>query len=69
MPAATIKLISSDWRYCDVEVAAGRTRKAAGTRAGTMKFTSRILEGLVAQRGFVEPRKGIGCWVSRGGGG
>ena len=22
MPAAKIKLISSDWRYCDVEVAA-----------------------------------------------
>jgi len=28
--------------------------------------TSRILEGLVAQRGFVEPRKGIGCWLSGG---
>ena len=31
-----------------------------------MKFTSRILEGLMARRGLVEPREGIGCWVSRG---
>jgi hypothetical protein len=28
-----------------------------------MKFTSRILEGLTARRGLVEPREGIGCWV------
>jgi hypothetical protein len=35
-------------------------RKAAGTRAGTIKFTSRILVGLVAWRGLVEPREGIG---------
>jgi hypothetical protein len=26
-----------------------------------MKFTSRILEGLMPRRGFVEPREGIGC--------
>ena len=36
-------------------------------RAGTMKFTSRILEGLTARRGLVEPREGIGLaflyWV------
>jgi hypothetical protein len=25
-----------------------------------MKFTSRILEGLVVRRGLVEPREGIG---------
>jgi hypothetical protein len=31
MPAAKIKLISSDWRYCDVEVAAGREK--GGVRA------------------------------------
>ena len=37
---------------------------AACTRAGTVKFTSRILEGLVARRGLVELREGIGCWVS-----
>jgi hypothetical protein len=24
------------------------------------------LVGLVARRGLVEPREGIGCWVSRG---
>jgi hypothetical protein len=35
-------------------------------RAATMKFTSRILEGLVARRGFVERRMGIGCWLRRG---
>jgi hypothetical protein len=29
-----------------------------------VKFTSRILEGLTAWRGLVEPREGIGCWVS-----
>ena len=32
-----------------------------------MKFTSRILEGLVARRGFIEPWEGIGLpflyWV------
>ena len=44
-------------------------KTAARTRAGTMKFTSRILEGLMARRGFVEPHEEIGCWVSRGGGG
>jgi hypothetical protein len=38
-------------------------RKAACTRAATMKFTSRILVGLTALRGLVEPREGIGCWV------
>jgi hypothetical protein len=42
-------------------------RKAACMRAGTMKFTSRILEGLVVCRGLVEPREGIGLaflyWV------
>jgi len=27
---------------------------------------SRILEGLVVCRGLVEPREGIGCWVSVG---
>ena len=27
-------------------------------------FTSRILEGLVARRGLVEPRMGIGCGVA-----
>ena len=41
-------------------------RKAACMRAGTIKFTSRILEGLTARRGLVEPREGIGCWVSVG---
>jgi hypothetical protein len=41
-------------------------RMAVCTRAGTVKFTSRILEGLVARRGLVEPRRGIGCWVSGG---
>jgi hypothetical protein len=30
-------------------------------RAGTVKFTSRILEGLMAFRGLGEPREGIGC--------
>ena len=35
-------------------------RKAACTGAGTVKFTSRILEGLMARRGLVEPREGIG---------
>ena len=30
-------------------------------RAGAMKFTSRILVGLMVRRGFVEPREGIGC--------
>jgi len=29
-------------------------------------FTSRILEGLVARRGLVEPREDVGCWVSGG---
>ena len=29
-------------------------------RAGTMNFTSRILEGLMARRGLVEPRERIG---------
>src|ERR1039457_5994649 len=39
-----------------------RTRHAnTCTRAGTMKFTSRILEGLMACRGLVEPWEGIGC--------
>jgi hypothetical protein len=51
-------------------VAAGRDKTAASTRAGTMKFTSRILEGLMARRGLVEPRKGIGLpflyWVVEG---
>jgi hypothetical protein len=38
-----------------------RTRHAnTCTRAGTVKFTSRILEGLMARRGLVEPREGIG---------
>jgi hypothetical protein len=32
-------------------------RKAASTRAGTVKFTSRILVGLVVWRGLVESRK------------
>ena len=36
-------------------------------RAGTMKFTSRILEGLVVCRGLVELREGMGLpflyWV------
>src|SRR5674476_1059845 len=42
-----------------------RTRHAnTCTRAGTMKFTSRILVGLMAPRGLVERRMGIGCWVS-----
>jgi hypothetical protein len=45
-----------------------RTRYAnTCTGAGTVKFTSRILEGLMARRGFVEPREGIGLpflyWV------
>jgi hypothetical protein len=39
-------------------VAAGREKTAAGTRAETVKFTSRILEGLMARRGLVEPREG-----------
>jgi hypothetical protein len=43
---------------------------AACTRAGAMNFTSRILEGLLARRGLVEPRKGIGLpflyWVVEG---
>jgi hypothetical protein len=39
-------------------VAAGREKAAACTRAATMNFTSRILEGLMALRGFVEPREG-----------
>jgi hypothetical protein len=30
------------------------------TGADAMKFTSRILEGLVVCRGLVEPREGIG---------
>ena len=45
-------------------------RKAACTRAGTIKFTSRILVGLMARRGLVEPREGIGLpflyWVVEG---
>src|SRR5664280_1142788 len=42
-----------------------RTRHAnTCTRAGTVKFTSRILVGLVARRGLVEPREEVGCWVS-----
>jgi hypothetical protein len=48
-------------------VAAGREKAAAYTRAATMKFTSRILEGLVARCGLVEPRERIGLaflyWV------
>ena len=32
-----------------------------------MNFTSRILEGLMARRGVVEPREEIGCWVWRQG--
>src|ERR1035437_2192653 len=32
-------------------------RKLGSTRAGTIKFTSRILEGLMALRGFVESRE------------
>jgi hypothetical protein len=36
-------------------------KAAAGTRAGRIKFTSRILEGLMARRGLVERREGIGC--------
>jgi hypothetical protein len=36
--------------------------------AGTVKFTSRILVGLMARRGLVEGRMGIGCWVSGAGG-
>jgi hypothetical protein len=39
-------------------------RKAACTRAGTIKLTSRILVGLTARRGLVEPREDVGCWVS-----
>ena len=35
-----------------------REKTAAGTRAETVKFTSRILEGLMARRGLVEPREG-----------
>ena len=31
-----------------------------------MKSTSRILVGLVTCWGLVEPRQGIGCWVSVG---
>ena len=42
--------------------------RALGTsqlqECAAQKFTSRILEGLMAQRGLVEPREGIGCWVS-----
>jgi hypothetical protein len=36
------------------------------TGAATIEFTSRILEGVMAGRGLVEPRRGIGCWVSGG---
>jgi hypothetical protein len=43
---------------------AGREKAAACVRAGTIKFTSRILEGLLARRGLVEPRDGIGCCVA-----
>jgi hypothetical protein len=34
--------------------------------ADAMKFTSRILEGLPARGGLVEPRMGIGCQLARG---
>jgi hypothetical protein len=34
---------------------------AACRRAGTVKFTSRILDGLMARRGLVGPRERIGC--------
>jgi hypothetical protein len=37
-------------------------RKATCVRAGAMNFTSRILEGLMARRGLVEPREG--GWLS-----
>jgi len=33
--------------------------------ADAMKFTSRILEGLVVCRGLVEPRIGVCCGTSR----
>ena len=61
----TVKTISSGSN----ELPFGVSRRMAGTtaactRAGTVKFTSRILEGLVARRGLVELREGIGCWVS-----
>jgi len=45
-------------------------KTAAGTGAGTMKYTSRILEGLMAFRGLVELRERIGLpflyWVVEG---
>jgi hypothetical protein len=45
-------------------VAGGREKAVARTRAaGAMKFTSRILVGLMACRGLVEPREGIGLWM------
>jgi hypothetical protein len=31
---------------------------------GGRNFTSRILEGLMARRGLVEPCEAVGCWVS-----
>jgi len=40
-------------------------RKAACTGDGTINFTSRILEGLMARWGLGEPRMGIGRWGSR----
>jgi hypothetical protein len=43
------------------------SRKLARRRANSRGGTSRILEGLMARRGLVEPREGIGLpflyWV------
>jgi hypothetical protein len=44
-------------------VAAGREKAAVWTRARVVKFTSRILEGLMARRDLVKPRVGIG-WAA-----
>jgi hypothetical protein len=39
---------------------ASKQRSLAGARADMVRTTSRILEGLMARLGLVEPRKGIG---------
>jgi hypothetical protein len=45
---------------------ASKQRSLAGARADMVRTASRILEGLVEWRGFVEGRMGIGCWLRRG---
>src|SRR5450759_6012213 len=46
---------------------ASKQRSLAGACADMGRTASRILVGLMVRRGLVEPREGVGCWVSGAG--